>query len=420
MGGNLARRFHLAMFLPYFCISGYQKLKEYRFNSPNMRILSILAFITLGLIQSVLAQLDITTARANPKTFIFDDEKHTVHGYIYSTLKEQSSCCGNDAIYLEVKFDQTGAVTSAKTLTGKSDCYKKTIVDIVQNVKWDATGLTGSKTIYFEVKPIIPCSGLPGENVYKALHPGGAVAGNVPPAPDPPTSEEKTEAVANVPPKKEEPPVAVKETKKVEEDFLSDDTVKKAENPPVASAKPTKTEPVKEPVKVVPAQPMAKKTPKPSPAKTNPSGSIKIPPQEKIPYVSKGDAKPQVETHSDIDIKGTSLVTYADETTFGMNLRFALRKAGYCGLAQALVELETDPKTGKVINSRIMQVNDAKVAELVPTVIKDLKFRPSVGAANRYVYSEFKTEIVCEGQKPKYDLDQVSDFLSKPEANNGQ
>jgi hypothetical protein len=174
-----------------------------------------------------------------------------------------------------------------------------------------------------------------------------------------------------------------------------------------------------------PAKPVVT-TPAPVATKTvKPGGPIKLPPQEKLPYVSRGDAKPDAshqETHADIDInansKGTSEVKYSDESTFGVNLRVALRKEGYCGLAQALVELETDPNTGRVINSRVMQVNDPKIAALVPGVIKDLKFQPTRSAANRYIYTEFKTEIVCEGEKSKYNLDQVGDFLSKPAAGN--
>lgn len=413
-----------------------------------MRKLSVLALITLGLVQSVLAQVDIVNARANPKTFIFDDEKHTVHGYIYNTLKEKTSCCGNDAIYLEVKFDQTGTVTSAKTLTGKTDCYKKSIVDIVQNVKWDATGVTGSKTIYFEVKPIIPCSGSPGENVYKPVASSGGVAnaggnqgkevstqtGNGGNLTDGADKETKTEVVEKVEPKKvEEPPVAVKEEKKEPvESFLSDDEPKKVEPKPTKMEDEPKVAVKETPTKVVtPTKETIKEPVKTTPtvvAKTKPGGPIKLPPQENIQYVSRGDAKPDAshaETHANVDfnnkaIGGTNDVKYADETTFGVNLRVALRNSGYCGLAHALVELETDPGSGRVVNSRILQVNDPKIASLVPNVIKDLKFKPgTITSANRYVYTEFKTEIVCEGQKPKYDLDQVNEFLQKPQANSG-
>ena len=394
-----------------------------------------------------MAQVDIANARANPKTFIFDDDKHTVHGYIYNTLKEKTACCGNDAIYLEVKFDQSGIVTSAKTLTGKNDCYKKSIVDIVQNVKWDATGVTGTKTIYFEVKPIIPCSGSPGENVYKAIGREGGVASvtktEVTPVVTPVVKEkegsadvaintgnkENKELDVAVEEKQPVKEVPVKEVKKeVEESFLSDDEPGKTEKQPVkevvAEVKPVKetVKPVKETV-----APVAVKTnpaPIASTAKVKPGGPIKLPPQEDIKYVSNGDVKPDAShnttwVNTDVNTNSKNIeVKYADEGTFAVNLRTALRKSGFCGLAHATVELETDPSSGRVVNSRVLATNDPKVAELVPGVIKELKFRPLTGAANRFVYTEFKTEIVCEGQKPKYNLDQVEDFLVKPTASN--
>ncbi len=405
-----------------------------------MRILSILALFSLGLFSQVIAQVDISNARANPKTFIFDDDKHTVHGYIYGALKDNSSCCGNDAIYLEVKFDQSGIVTSAKTLTGKNECYKKSIVDIVQSVKWDATGVTGTKTIYFEVKPIIPCSGSPGENVYKSIAKEGGMAsvtpitakekeGSADIAINNTGKENKELDVAVVEVKKAEPVPVVKEVKKVEDDaFLSDDEPGSKETKAVAVKE---TAPVVKEVKPAPVvkevAPVVKSNPAPiaaSTPKAKTGGPIKLPPQENIPYVSKGDGKPDashnttfVNTDVNANSKGSE-VKYADQGTFAVNLRTALRKAGYCGLAHATVELETDPSTGRVINSRVLATNDPKVAELVPGVIKELRFNNLSGSANRYVYTEFKTEIVCDGQKSKYNLEEVEDFLVKPQASN--
>lgn len=433
---NFAKRFPKTRFNAIFVAIFH--LIEYGLISPNMRILSILALFTLGLFTQVLAQVDLANARANPKTFIFDDDKHSVHGYIYAALKEKTSCCGNDAIYLEVKFDQTGIVTSAKTLTGKNDCYKKSIVDIVANVKWDATGVTGTKTIYFEVKPIEACAGAPGENVYKAISREGGVASVVTPVPvvkektgssDIATNNTKEDreldvAVVEKEVKKVEP-VVVKEVKKEEESFLSDDEPVKAvkETVAVVTPKEKKVEPVV--VKEV-APVVVKSNPAPiaSTAKVKPGGPIKLPPQETLTYVSNGDVKPDAShnttwVNTDVNTNSKNIeVKYADEGTFAVNLRSALRKSGFCGLAHATVELETDPSSGRVVNSRVLATNDPKVAELVPGVIRELKFRPLTGAANRFVYTEFKTEIVCEGQKPKYNLDQVEDFLVKPTASN--
>lgn len=135
-----------------------------------MRFFSFVLIACFGFCLTVSAQnLDVNSVVADPMTFTFNDGKHTVHGYVYSMLEKATSCCGNDAIYLEVVFDQTGRVTSTKTLTGKNDCYKQSVKDVIRNVRWDATGVKSSKTIYFEVKPIIHCSGSGNENVYKTV-----------------------------------------------------------------------------------------------------------------------------------------------------------------------------------------------------------------------------------------------------------
>lgn len=392
-----------------------------------MRILSILFFISLGLFTKVSAQVDILNARADPKTFIFDDEKHTVHGYIYNTLKEKTSCCGNDAIYLEVKFDQSGTVTSAKTLTGKNECYKKSVVDIVKQVKWKAEGVSSSKTIYFEVKPIVPCSGSPGENVYKNIA-GAAVAVNVTPPPVVEEEEEFVEEVAEVEEAVEEE--VVEEVAEVEEEFLSSETseesfveeevvvtkeVIKAEAPPSGkeaikeTAAPSGKEAIKNPVVVNEV-----KTVSPPVASTKPSGPIKIPPQEKFTYVSKGDVKP-AESHNTTFVNNEpyqdKTIKYDNQSQVAVNLRTELRKAGYCGLAHAAIEMETDPRTGNVISTRVMKSNDPKVAELVPSVTKSMRFKPSQSASNRFVYVEFKTEMVCNGEKPKLELESIENYL---------
>ncbi|MCB0844122.1 MAG: hypothetical protein KDE26_12785, partial [Bacteroidetes bacterium] len=111
------------------------------------------------------SDVDVTKLVADTKTFIFNNNKNTVKGYIYSQLKDVTGCCGNDRIYLEVKIDPSGYVLNVKTLTGKNDCFKQSAIDIVKNVKWDASDFKGPKSIYFEIKPNIECEGN-RENTY--------------------------------------------------------------------------------------------------------------------------------------------------------------------------------------------------------------------------------------------------------------
>jgi hypothetical protein len=402
-----------------------------------MRIFSLISLFTLGLFYAGIAQVDVLNTRANPKTFIFDDDKHTVHGYIYNQLKEKTSCCGNDAIYLEVKFDESGSVTSAKTLTGKNECFKQSVIDIVSSVRWDATDVKGSKTIYFEVKPIVPCSGGPSENVYKKIPRigGGDLVSNNTGAPK--TVEVSTEVAVKEQPKeqpkevvvvKEQPKEVVKEEPIVsnsknnggdEDGFLSDDTPVEE---PVKPVKET-VKPVKETVKpVATVDPTPKETVKSQPtqpiAKTTRVSPGSIPPQAKLDYVSQGERAPDPshkDSHLNDKVTTVSNPEISDESSFGVQMRSSLRKAGYCGLANALVEVEVD-RYGSVVNSRIMYANSDQVKEILPGIIKGLKFKAQ-GANDLksfYSYYQIKTEIVC-GAKPQFNLQDVPAVIKSPD-----
>jgi len=123
-----------------------------------MKLRSLFLMWMIGLCASAWAQeVDVATAMADTKTFIFDDNKSTVKGYIYAELEAKTSCCGEDRIYLEIKIDPSGYVLSVKPLTGKSECYKQAAMDIVKNVRWNAADFKGPKSVYFEIKPNIGC-----------------------------------------------------------------------------------------------------------------------------------------------------------------------------------------------------------------------------------------------------------------------
>jgi hypothetical protein len=102
-------------------------------------------------------EVDVVNLLADTKTFIFNNNKNTVKGYVYDQLSAQTSCCGQDRIYLEVKIDPSGFVLQVKPLTGKNDCYMQSASDIIKNIRWDATDFKGPKSVYFEIKPNIDC-----------------------------------------------------------------------------------------------------------------------------------------------------------------------------------------------------------------------------------------------------------------------
>lgn len=129
----------------------------------------------LGLIVGLYAchlqaqNFDINKAVADPFTFIFNDGSTTVQGFIYSTLEKKTTCCGNDAVYLEIKIEPNGTTSAVKALTGKNECYKKAIVDIVKLIKWNNANIKTSKSVYLEVKPVLACTNTPNDNKYTGL-----------------------------------------------------------------------------------------------------------------------------------------------------------------------------------------------------------------------------------------------------------
>jgi hypothetical protein len=124
-----------------------------------MKLRLLLLGFGVGLFLPAMAQpeVDVTKLLADTKTFIFNDNKHTVKSYVLAELQAKTTCCGTDRIYLEVRIDPSGYVLDVKPLNGKVDCYKSSAIDIVKNIKWDTRDFKGPKSVYFEIKPEIEC-----------------------------------------------------------------------------------------------------------------------------------------------------------------------------------------------------------------------------------------------------------------------
>jgi hypothetical protein len=62
-----------------------------------------------------------------------------------------------------------------------------------------------------------------------------------------------------------------------------------------------------------------------------------------------------------------------------------------------------------------MYANNDKVKEILPGVVKNIKFTPPGSEARSiFSYYQVKTEIVCQGTKPQFNLDQVPNVINKP------
>ena len=207
--------------------------------------------------------VDVTTLLADTKTFIFSDNQSTVKGYIYEQMEGMTSCCGKDRIYLEVKIDPSGYVLSAKTLTGRNDCFMQSAVDIVKNIKWNTEEFKGGpRSVYFEIKPDISCDGgrvneytaieifnnelLNGTGTVTSAPVATAPQPSTPPATQPAATPEPTTPTPQPEPVAETPaPVA---TAPAEEPVAEESAAAPAEEPqeeaPVAVSTPPADEPV--------------------------------------------------------------------------------------------------------------------------------------------------------------------------------
>ena len=118
--------------------------------------------------------------KVNPTTMQFADGNHSVAGYMSAMLQTGYRCVGNDAIYVEMKTDESGRVTSAKTLTGKNPCYRLALEEIAQTLQFDLSLLTAPRDrLFVNVDPRIIPNGDPGENMFATLA-GNADAFNNP------------------------------------------------------------------------------------------------------------------------------------------------------------------------------------------------------------------------------------------------
>ncbi len=175
-----------------------------------MKLRLLLFGLLLSSVAPILAQdenVDVASLLADTKTFIFSNNRNTVKGYIYAEMKAKTTCCGTDRIYLEVKIDPSGYVLSAKTLTGRNDCFMQSAVDIVKNIKWNTDDFKGGpRSVYFEIKPDISCDGN-RPNQYAAvpifnnelLAGDGIAATPAPTRPTPPAAQ-PTQPAATPPP----------------------------------------------------------------------------------------------------------------------------------------------------------------------------------------------------------------------------
>jgi len=327
-------------------------------------IISLLIFQT-ALFSYTQDAMDVTKLVADPSTYIFNDGKNTVQSYIYSKLTAATQCCGNDAIFVEVVVKSNGYMESSRVLNSKAQnsCFMKTLPEILQHIRWDASKLQASRSVYFELRPAIACDGR--SNTYAAV-------------PKIVYTEDKIVANAN-------------NTKNITKDATAVNTNNQTLNVNANDVK-------------------ANTNQKDIATKESVLGKQK--------YVSTGNKDPDSKhqaTTANVSPNAMVNPEYIDgESAFAIFVKKNLREAGICGLAHAFVELTVVPP-GKVAEYRIMSVNSEQVKKALPDIISKLKYHPNSVPRKRITYTEFKADILCPIPAPKVNLDTVPDYIKIPE-----
>jgi hypothetical protein len=369
-------------------------------------IYGLLACLGLGLFldgsRQAYAQsgFDVTKVVADPNTRVFSDGKTTVETYLISALEKQTACCGKDNVYLQVKFDGEGCVTSVRALSGTSECMKKSIEDLLRYVKWIVEDPSKPRPAIFPVKVDIPCNPQKDNN-YTPLSapPGYKTCGQAAPGASESASNPSTPS-SSQPSASSTAPEAGGGTR----------------TQPLAGGgtKPAATGPKPAPSNTTP---LATQIDKQTPAALRDSSLLnKLQPKElpKPKYVSRGNLNPDSSHVGTIlNERGPQFKTpeFVDgRAGMGVFIKTMYRKLGICGVVNVTSELTLEPD-GTISAFRIFSANNEKVEQVTPFVLGSMKFRP-VAFKQHYIL-QFKSDVDCAGY-PRNNLDQVDYYFTVP------
>ncbi|MCS6895231.1 MAG: hypothetical protein NZZ60_03655 [Bacteroidia bacterium] len=406
------------------------------------------------LIAFSLAQpVDIAKHKVDPLTFTFDDGRTTLADYVLSQLRQHATCCGVDNIYVELRITPEGNVENVRAMTGRNDCYKQSVRDILLPVRWKVENFRTTRPIYYELRFNEECKGTPEDNTYKPIPSPISAVAQQPTAPAQPPKEE-AKPIALTPSLPGTSPTGDKQgpsksptEPQAAEPISKPKSTQKPEPKPTPEPKDQTAEAPKEPTK-------PKKTqPKPAPPAEEPATSApateparkgyqpgKEPPKEaqppnppalvgKLPenlsklsvstpkgYKSTGEKRPPSEHIG--SFVNTSGPRYSEPDYINGPIAKALylkqeyRKRGVCGLVHVLLEVAIDAQ-GNVRGYRILRANRPDVEIATPNVLAGMKYKPT--PLPMVFYTEFKIDVDCQSDQQKAKLDTVPDYLASPE-----
>ncbi|MCX7606319.1 MAG: hypothetical protein N2170_03500 [Bacteroidia bacterium] len=383
----------------------------------------------------LLAQpVDISQQRVDPLTFTFEDGRTTLADYVLSQLRQHSSCCGVDNVYIELRITPEGTVESVRAMTGRNDCYKQSVRDILQPIRWKVENFRTTRPIYYELRFSEECKGTEGDNVYKPISTPGAsrpvAQSTPPPQPESQPTPPKTEAPAQEPtqtkpialtpslPGTAEPKTPPAQEEPVKQPVERPEKTRQSTKRP-SSAEPLAAEPARKGYQPGKEPPKEAQPPNP-PALIGrlPSDSVPRPLSTQVPkqYQSTGEKRPPSEhVNSYVNTSGPRFAEpdYVNgPVAKALYLKQEYRKRGVCGLVHVLLEVAIDSQ-GNIRGYRILRANRPDVEIATPQVLAGMKYKPV--PLPTVFYAEFKIDVDCQTDQRKIKLDTVPDFLSTPE-----
>jgi hypothetical protein len=395
--------------------------------------------------------VDIAKYRVDPATFLFEDGRTTLTDYVTAQLQSHSTCCGIDGIYVELRITPEGTLESVRPMTGRNDCYKKSVVDILRPLRWKAEGFQGTRTVYYEFRFSLECKGTESDNVYKPIPAPGAPVASAPPqkseGPKPTETAQAPETPVPAPSKKEEPKPAPSDAQEPgvkpipptpplpgqTEPKTSEETpMAEAPKPqPAPKPKPAPAQPTPPAQPKAPAEPPKRVSqpgppPPPSPGEPRPPAVVGPLPTDTVPkplqvqipkqYQSTGEKRPP-DQHLGSHLNTTGPRYMEPDYINGpvakaLYLKKAYRDNNVCGLVHVLLEIAID-RNGQVRGYRILAANSPKVAEVTPKVLQGLRYKPV--PLPMVFYTEFKIDVDCQSDQRRYQLDSIPDYLATPE-----
>nr|BAL57837.1 hypothetical protein HGMM_F52E02C20 [uncultured Bacteroidetes bacterium] len=379
----------------------------------------------------------------DPLTFTFEDGRTTLADYVLYQIRQHSTCCGADNIYVELRITPEGTVESARAMTGRNDCYKQSVRDILLPLRWKVENFRTTRPIYYELRFSEECKGTAEDNVYKPIPvpQGVQVAAAQPPRTEPPAPKaeptpEPPKPPAEPPTSTPEPPKATTQPIPVTPSLPGTSPTPKAEEksqeePPASPAPPAPKKKIERPSPPAPSEPARKgyqpgKEPPREAQPPNPPAVVGSLPSDSTPkplpvqvpkkYQSTGEKRPpQDHLNSYANTSGPRYMEpdYINgPVAQALYLKQEYRKRGVCGLVHVLLEVAIDAQ-GNVRGYRILQANrpDAEIA--TPQVLAGMKYKPV--PLPMVFYTEFKVDVDCQSDQRKTQLDTVPDYLATPE-----